>query len=78
MNDMHSVDPEESKGTLLLVEDDENLGFVVQDALKRKGYTVHLFRDGKECLQHFNKNIYDLCLLDVMLPQKDGLSLAAG
>jgi DNA-binding response OmpR family regulator len=64
------------KGTLLLVEDDENLGFVVQDALKRKGYTVHLFRDGKECLQHFNRNIYDLCLIDVMLPHKDGLSLA--
>lgn len=65
-----------TKGTLLLVEDDENLGFVVQDALNRKGYTVHLFRDGKEGLQHFNRNIYDLCLIDVMLPNKDGLSLA--
>lgn len=76
MNDHKTEHPEEHKATLLLVEDDENLGFVVQDALKRRGYTVHLFRDGKECLQHFNRNLYDLCLIDVMLPHKDGLSLA--
>lgn len=65
-----------NKGTLLYVEDDENLGFVVQDGLTRHGYDVHLFRDGKEGLLHFNDNRYDLCLLDVMLPQKDGISLA--
>lgn len=76
MSDNKKEAPIESKGNLLLVEDDENLGFVVQDALKRKGYTVHLFRDGKEGLQHFNRNAYDLCLIDVMLPHKDGLSLA--
>ncbi|MBP8824221.1 MAG: response regulator transcription factor [Flavobacteriales bacterium] len=64
------------KGTLLYVEDDENLGFVVLDGLRRQGYDVHLFRDGKEGLLHFNRNRYDLCLLDVMLPQKDGISLA--
>ena len=34
------------KETILLVEDDQNLGFVIQDSLKRKGYTVHLSRDG--------------------------------
>ncbi|MGV9011717.1 MAG: response regulator transcription factor [Flavobacteriales bacterium] len=61
---------------ILLVEDDENLGFVVQDSLRRKGYGVHLSRDGKDGLLHFNRNKYDLCLLDVMLPQKDGISLA--
>lgn len=64
------------KATILLVEDDENLGFVIQDALKRKGYTVHLCRDGKEGLRKFNEQPYDLCVLDVMLPQKDGFSLA--
>ena len=53
-----------------------NLGFVVQDALKRKGYTVHLVRDGKEGLKKFNEQPYDLCVLDVMLPGKDGFSLA--
>ncbi|MBK9176172.1 MAG: response regulator transcription factor [Flavobacteriales bacterium] len=64
------------KATILLVEDDMNLGFVVQDALKRKGYTVHLVRDGKEGLKKFNEQPYDLCVLDVMLPGKDGFSLA--
>jgi len=64
------------QATLLLVEDDQNLGFVIQDALKRKGYTVHLARDGKEGLRQFNERPYDLCVLDVMLPHKDGFSLA--
>lgn len=66
----------DTKATILLVEDDQNLGFVIQDALKRKGYTVHLCRDGKEGLHKFNEQPYDLCVLDVMLPQKDGFSLA--
>jgi DNA-binding response OmpR family regulator len=66
----------ETKATILLVEDDQNLGFVIQDALKRKGYTVHLCRDGKEGLHKFNEQPYDLCVLDVMLPHKDGFSLA--
>ena len=66
----------EIKANILLVEDDQNLGFVVQDALKRKGYSVHLCRDGKEGLKYFNEHAYDICILDVMLPQKDGFSLA--
>ncbi|MFT3884895.1 MAG: response regulator transcription factor [Flavobacteriales bacterium] len=66
----------EAKANILLVEDDTNLGFVVQDALKRKGYNVHLCRDGKEGLKYFNEHAYDLCVLDVMLPHKDGFSLA--
>jgi DNA-binding response OmpR family regulator len=65
-----------NKANILLVEDDQNLGFVIQDALKRKGYGVHLCRDGKEGLKYFNEHPYDLCVLDVMLPQKDGFSLA--
>jgi DNA-binding response OmpR family regulator len=66
----------EQKASILLVEDDQNLGFVIQDALKREGYGVHLCRDGKEGLRQFNEHPYDLCVLDVMLPQKDGFSLA--
>ena len=65
-----------NKASILLVEDDQNLGFVIQDALKRKGYAVHLCRDGKEGLKYFNEHPYDLCVLDVMLPHKDGFSLA--
>ncbi len=61
---------------VLLVEDDQNLGFVIQDALKRKGYQVTLCRDGKEGLRQFNAANHDICVLDVMLPQKDGFSLA--
>lgn len=62
--------------TVLLVEDDFNLGIVIQDLLRLEGYTVHLARDGKEGLQCFNASRYDLCLLDVMLPHKDGFTLA--
>jgi len=65
-----------NKANILLVEDDQNLGFVIQDALKRKGYGVHLCRDGKEGLKYFSEHPYDLCVLDVMLPHKDGFSLA--
>lgn len=64
------------KTKILLVEDDFNLGLVIQDFLSLEGYQVHLCRDGKEGLQKFNKNNYDLCLLDVMLPEKDGFSIA--
>ena len=66
----------DQKASILLVEDDQNLGFVIQDALKRTGYNVHLCRDGKEGLKQFNEQVYDLCVLDVMLPHKDGFSLA--
>lgn len=63
-------------GLILLVEDDINLGFVVQDILKSEGFRVHLCKDGKEGLMQFNKESYDLCLLDIMMPKKDGFSLA--
>ncbi|CAG5085733.1 response regulator transcription factor [Parvicella tangerina] len=61
---------------ILLVEDDLNLGFVIQDNLKQAGYKVHLSQDGKEGLNAFNEEAYQLCLFDVMLPKKDGFSLA--
>jgi len=61
---------------ILLVEDDMSMGFVIQDSLKMAGYEVHLCKDGKEGLSYFNQNRYDLCVLDVMLPKKDGISLA--
>lgn len=61
---------------ILLVEDDMNLGFVIQDTLTQKGYKVHLCRDGKDGLKYYNTNPYDLCIFDVMLPEKDGFSLA--
>ena len=66
----------DKKQTILLVEDDMNLGFVIQDNLRMNGYKVHLASDGKSGLKQFNEGKYDLCVLDVMLPHKDGFSLA--
>ena len=67
---------DKAKAMILLVEDDFNLGFVVQDLLREEGYKVHLSKDGKEGLMQFNREPYDLILLDVMMPKKDGFSLA--
>ena len=61
---------------LLLVEDDENLSFLVQDNLEQQGYTVQLYRDGATALQAFSQQAFDLCILDVMLPILDGFTLA--
>lgn len=65
-----------NKANILLVEDDMNLGFVVQDALKEQGYNVVLNTNGTDGLKSFGRSTFDLCLLDVMLPKKDGFSLA--
>ncbi len=61
---------------ILLVEDDENLSFLVQDNLEQEGYTVQLCRDGAIGLQVFLQQAFDLCILDVMLPVLDGFTLA--
>jgi DNA-binding response OmpR family regulator len=58
------------------VEDDESLGFLLQDNLEAAGYLVTLASDGETGLQAFRKEKFDLCLLDVMLPKKDGFALA--
>lgn len=61
---------------ILLVEDDTNLGTILQDYLQIKGYDPDLRRDGEEGLSAFQRNTYDLCLLDVMMPKMDGFELA--
>lgn len=61
---------------ILLVEDDPNLGFVMKDNLLLKGYDVALASDGEEGEQLFRSRPFDLCILDVMLPLKDGFALA--
>lgn len=62
--------------SILLVEDDENLGFLVQDNLETDGYRVHLCPDGAAGLQAFGEQDFDLCILDVMLPVLDGFFVA--
>jgi two-component system, OmpR family, response regulator VicR len=61
---------------ILYVEDDPNLGFVTKDNLEEEGFEIFHFSDGKEAWKNFKKEKFDLCLLDVMLPELDGFSLA--
>ncbi|OOQ59155.1 response regulator transcription factor [Mucilaginibacter pedocola] len=61
---------------ILLVEDDPNLGLLLQDYLQLKGkFDVVLCKDGEEGLRAFTKQTYDLLILDVMMPKKDGFTL---
>jgi DNA-binding response OmpR family regulator len=61
---------------ILLVEDDPNLGLLLQDYLQLKGkFDVILCKDGEEGLKEFTKQPYDLLILDVMMPKKDGFTL---
>lgn len=61
---------------ILLVEDDQNFGDVLRSYLEMHEYDVTLATDGMMGLEYFNKSDYDLCLLDVMMPRKDGFELA--
>jgi DNA-binding response OmpR family regulator len=61
---------------ILLCEDDENLGMLLREYLQAKGLYVDLMPDGEAGLKAFTKDKYDLCVLDVMMPKKDGFSLA--
>jgi DNA-binding response OmpR family regulator len=67
-------DPEMHK--ILLVEDDPNLGFMVQEHLQLNGYEVTLCVNGKDGLAAFEKGHFDLCLADIMMPQMDGFTFA--
>jgi two-component system OmpR family response regulator len=61
---------------ILLVEDDVNFGAILNDFLKLHSYNVTLAKNGIEGLEKFKKNSFGLCILDVMLPFKDGFTLA--
>jgi DNA-binding response OmpR family regulator len=66
----------ESKAEILLVEDDENFGEVLKSFLEMQGWSVNLCNDGDKGYAAFRTQEYDLCLLDVMMPNKDGFTLA--
>lgn len=61
---------------LLVVEDDPNLGQILSDYLRLKDYDPTLCNDGEDGLEAFKNGTFDLCLLDIMMPKKDGLTLA--
>ena len=66
----------DDKLKILLCEDDENLGMLLREFLQAKGFNADLCPDGEKGYKAFLKGKYDLCVLDVMMPKKDGFTLA--
>ncbi len=61
---------------ILIVEDDIHLGFLLMEFLEQENYQVKLCRDGESGFNSFKKGKFDICILDVMLPEMDGFTLA--
>ena len=66
-----------NKKRILLVEDDQNFGIILRDFLKMNEYDVILAKNGMEGFEKFKKFEFNLCILDVMMPYKDGFTLAS-
>jgi DNA-binding response OmpR family regulator len=66
----------DDKKNILLVEDDLNLGIILKEYLEVKGYIVTHCLNGEEGGKVFSKGKFDICILDVMMPKKDGFTLA--
>ena len=66
----------DDKLKILLCEDDENLGMLLREYLQAKGYATELCPDGEAGYKAFLKTKFDICVLDVMMPKKDGFTLA--
>ncbi len=66
----------DDKLKILLCEDDENLGMLLREYLQAKGYATELCADGEAGYKSFLKAKFDICVLDVMMPKKDGFTLA--
>jgi two-component system, OmpR family, response regulator len=64
------------KPRVLLAEDDENLGVLLREYLQAKNFDAALFNNGEKAYKSFERDHYDLCVLDVMMPVKDGFTLA--
>lgn len=64
------------KTKIMIAEDDTNFGLVLKDYLSLHEFDVHLYRDGRQALEKFEKGKFNLCILDVMMPVMDGFALA--
>jgi DNA-binding response OmpR family regulator len=62
---------------ILYAEDDETLAFLTKDNLEQNGYEVTHCADGNLCLETFRDSDFDICILDIMLPKKDGFEIAS-
>jgi DNA-binding response OmpR family regulator len=67
---------QQTKATILFAEDDSSLAFIVKDTLEDEGYKVVHCADGQTAIDSFDKNKFDICLLDIMMPNKDGYTVA--
>lgn len=67
---------DKEKVRVLLTEDDPNLGLLLQEYLLSEGFEVTLCNDGNKGLKAFQTKSFDICILDVMMPKKDGFTLA--
>jgi DNA-binding response OmpR family regulator len=65
-----------AKAKILLAEDDLSLGYVIKDNLTEAGYEVVLCPDGQTAIDKFDKDEFNICLLDIMMPNKDGFAVA--
>jgi DNA-binding response OmpR family regulator len=61
---------------ILLVEDDISLGYILKEYLQMHHFQIELVKDGESAIQAFNRLPFDLCILDIMLPKKDGFAVA--
>ncbi|MCU0327562.1 MAG: response regulator transcription factor [Chitinophagales bacterium] len=66
----------ETKKRIMVVEDDMNIGSIVLDSLEIHDFEVTLFRNGDDAWHKFDKKKFDLVILDIMMPKKDGITLA--
>jgi len=64
------------KYNLLLVEDDASLGYLLSEYLKMKDFSIKWVKNAKEALTTLERQSFDLCILDVMMPDMDGFKLA--
>lgn len=75
LNNKEEPTMKQYKATILLLEDDENLGFVTKDKLQEAGYFVRLCSDGEQAIKTVQTDDVDICLLDIMLPKMDGFTV---
>lgn len=61
---------------IFYVEDDETLAYLTKDSLEMINFEVHHFLNGEDAIKNFENNLFDICVLDIMVPQKDGFEIA--
>jgi DNA-binding response OmpR family regulator len=68
---------EKNQVRILLAEDDRNLGSILKNYLDAKGYATSLCLNGQEAMETFSRKDFDFCILDIMMPVKDGFAVAS-